>query len=1729
MGRNKAPKILFPLIILFVLIASIGYFPNTAYAATFSVGDTVIVTTALNVRTGPGTSYPEITDPDYYENAPAGTIGQVIGGPISAEGYVWWQIHFGPGLYSGWSVEGGLQKVTSTLPPNPPSLIAPSGSGKSLTPVFQWTSVSGADYYGLYISEPPYGPSNLVYENEGLTGTSLPLPSGYLEPGVTYYWNMRSHNSAGWGSFSSSMSFTTEPASPPPPGSFTLSGEALCDGTSPYNRLSWSTSSGVNSYAVYRNGSLYYSLSTLGTTFDNTEVTPGQSYTYFIRATNSAGSTNSNTITVQTKTVDQCGGTSPPVSPPSPSSLIAPSGSGKSLTPVFQWTSVSGADYYGLYISEPPYGSSNLVYENESLTGTSLSLPSGYLNPGVTYYWNMRAHNSAGWGSFSSSMSFTTEPTPPPPPTSTPDSPNLIAPSGSGISLTPLFQWTSVSGADYYGLYISEPPYGPSNLVYENEGLTGTSLPLPSGYLEPGVTYYWNMRSHNSAGWGSFSSSASFTTVPAPPPPSGSFTLSGEALCDGTSPYNHLSWSTSSGVNSYAIYRNGSLYYSLSTLGTTFSNTEVTPGQSYTYFIRATNAAGSTDSNTVTIQTKTLTQCGASPPPASPPSPPSLITPSGSSQPLTPLFRWSSVSGADRYGLYISEPPYGLSNLVYENENLTGTSLTLPSGYLDPGITYYWNMRSRNSAGWGSFSSSMSFTTEPAPSPSLLPSPSLNSPSSGASSISTTPTFSWSAISEANKYWLMVANNVSALPTDPNATSAPGCVIAIYTTSTSYTPSSALNNSTTYYWQVQAFNDSASPIRQGKYSAQWSFTTTPTRPPGSFTLSSQALCDSGNPYNLLSWTPSSGVTSYAVYRNGSLYYNLSTLGTTFENNEVVPEQSYTYFIRATNAVGFTDSNTVTITTKSCHDVIQNLGSEPLPNAELANLVKRYFPDGIVKQTGESIWVTAYAIAKAESEGIPTAVGDNGASIGIWQINIFAHPNYEAEFLFDVDYNAMAAREISKNGTDWNAWCTWEESACGGNGNGRYRQWLEQARTELGKMNLSLYDDATSDTTVPSLDDEPDIPTTTALENTGTVIVRVNLNDAQFTITGADDIQYEGRGAFWSALNVPVGEYTILYGEVSGYEDPASEKRTLFNGKTITFIGEYKIRPQQPSHPSDMLTFFTGVLKELGIAPSGFALNALHIWATKYENTKAQYNPLATTLTTHKPGETNFNDAGVKNYPDMETGIGATVETFSLSYYTPIREMLALKSFNEDSIKKAVAAWSGLAESDDYVQNLVNEWQENQATYQRLLDRIHLVLKSETTYPEYFWIPLKQAEYDELYQAGVDFDILGQNELIKAYRFLNRGELENANRYYHVRYLNFKLTSDKYFSAAAEFAGGYYEKAETIVRGIYEADKFAAKLVAKAAGPQAVAAVNALYYCTDFAIDWSGSSLDEAVKNLMIDAIVDVIFSKVEFDELGDRTLKDFLENRVSKITFPFIQEMIGKNKQAIVSRIIKEASSIGAKEFSKYAGEELNELLDQIVDKLAKRLIEQQQQIKLESPGELRVYDSKGHVSGLVNGSVKHEIQRSLYEDGTVTIFFPSDSYQYEVAGKDNGSYGLVVISTDGEIVSTFTFVDVPISKNATHQYMPQWDKSTGTVNKVGIKLDSDGDGIFEEDKTVYLSPEREYENVIFFGISIGVIIAFICSLSIVSRVGRERYRDTTLGLTREEIVARWKSREKKD
>lgn len=91
-------------------------------------------------------------------------------------------------------------------------------------------------------------------------------------------------------------------------------------------------------------------------------------------------------------------------------------------------------------------------------------------------------------------------------------------------------------------------------------------------------------------------------------------------------------------------------------------------------------------------------------------------------------------------------------------------------------------------------------------------------------------------------------------------------------------------------------------------------------------------------------------------------------------------------------------------------------------------------------SGDDI-VTATAIALAESSGDPQAHGDQkitaGGSLGLWQINLRWHPEYQAnpEALYDPQTNANAAYGVFTT-QGWTAWATYN--------NKMYAQHLSEA-------------------------------------------------------------------------------------------------------------------------------------------------------------------------------------------------------------------------------------------------------------------------------------------------------------------------------------------------------------------------------------------------------------------------------------------------------------------------------------------------------------------------------------------------------------------------------------------------------------------------------------------------------------------------------------------------------------
>jgi|GEM_PF-4698894 len=120
--------------------------------------------------------------------------------------------------------------------------------------------------------------------------------------------------------------------------------------------------------------------------------------------------------------------------------------------------------------------------------------------------------------------------------------------------------------------------------------------------------------------------------------------------------------------------------------------------------------------------------------------------------------------------------------------------------------------------------------------------------------------------------------------------------------------------------------------------------------------------------------------------------------------------------------------------------------------------------------------------------------------------------------------------------------------------------------------------------------------------------------------------------------------------------------------------------------------------------------------------------------------------------------------------------------------------------------------------------------------------------------------------------------------------------------------------------------------------------------------------------------------------------------------------------------------------------------------------------MKIYSPVELRTYDLLDRITGLLNNEQKEEIPNSMYieESEKVILFNPDENYRYEVKGTGAGLYGLDIISLIDGKLTTFKAIDVPTTIGMVHEFTVNWDTLSAGEKGVTLKIDNEGDGIFD-------------------------------------------------------------------
>jgi subtilisin family serine protease len=192
------------------------------------------------------------------------------------------------------------------------------------------------------------------------------------------------------------------------------------------------------------------------------------------------------------------------------------------------------------------------------------------------------------------------------------------------------------------------------------------------------------------------------------------------------------------------------------------------------------------------------------------------------------------------------------------------------------------------------FSGAASYTATVAGAPAA---PVLTAPANGTTGVSQTPTLSWSASSGATSYDVYFGT----ASTPPLATN---------TATLSYSPGT-LSAGTLYYWRVVAKNTGGSSS-----SATWSFTTLTPAPPAPVLLSPASGATGVSTTTSVSWSASSGATSYDVYFGTAstppLATNIATIS--YSPGTLTAGTLYYWRVVAKNTTGSNSSATWSFTT-----------------------------------------------------------------------------------------------------------------------------------------------------------------------------------------------------------------------------------------------------------------------------------------------------------------------------------------------------------------------------------------------------------------------------------------------------------------------------------------------------------------------------------------------------------------------------------------------------------------------------------------------------------------------------------------------------------------------------------------------------------------------------------------------------------------------------------------------
>jgi acid phosphatase type 7 len=472
--------------------------------------------------------------------------------------------------YRVFALKGAVLSAASnvakiTVPPAAPMSL--SGSATKTSVNLTWNPSTGADSYTVSRLN---GAGEFQVITSGLTLTQY--MDGSLTPNTPYTYRVAAVNSGGAGA----------------PAEITLQTGALMPPSAPVGLvataqsrteilLEWTDgSTNEGGFTLERSDdgetwALVAQTAANATVFLNNGLSAGSTFSYRIRAFNEDGFSEWSNVAVATTPV--------PVPPFSPTDLVTTALSKTSIE--LSWVDNAGNE--SGYTVERSTDGVQWISLAPALPADSVAFTNAGLDAGTAYSYRVRATNADGESAWSNVASATTLPLTPP---AAPTAFAAAAESKTAIRL----DWATASGATGYTL---ERSLDGATWAGVGAVLEGAAVSYTNTGLSAGTPYFYRLRASNADGVSAWVE-ASATTMPLTPPP----TPSNVAAVGSSATSITVTWSDSSPLETAFIIErsaNGGVFSVLATLPantTSYVNTGLTTGVTYSYRVKATNSDG---------------------------------------------------------------------------------------------------------------------------------------------------------------------------------------------------------------------------------------------------------------------------------------------------------------------------------------------------------------------------------------------------------------------------------------------------------------------------------------------------------------------------------------------------------------------------------------------------------------------------------------------------------------------------------------------------------------------------------------------------------------------------------------------------------------------------------------------------------------------------------------------------------------------------------------------------------------------------------------------------------------------------------------------------------------------------------------------------------------------------------------------------------------------------------